>query len=238
VLVHGTGATAGRWSPVLPAFETRFSVYALDRRGRGDSGDAPTYAMEREFDDVVSVVESVGNPVNLVGHSYGGICALEAALLTTKVRRLVLYEPPIPVVDTPIYKPGVVDRIESFAAQGDREEIVKTFMLEVLQMPLTEFTAFRNSPAWPDRLATAQTLPRELRAHERYSFDARRFQQLAVPTLLLVGGDSPAFFRMGTELLHGTLPQSRVVVLPGQRHIAINTAPDLFAREVLAFLGA
>jgi pimeloyl-ACP methyl ester carboxylesterase len=54
--------------------------------------------------------------------------------------------------------------------------------------------------------------------------------------LLLLGGDSSDFFKKGTALLQMALPNSRVVVLTGQRHVAMNTAPDLFAREVTSFL--
>ena len=71
---------------------------------------------------------------------------------------------------------------------------------------------------------------------ERYQFDAKRFTNLTVPILLLLGGDSPAFFGAAIEALAAVLPNSRTVVLPGQQHIAIDTAPELFAREVLAFL--
>src|SRR3712207_1323335 len=95
VLVHGTAADHSRWRPVLPAFEQSFTVYAIDRRGRGGSGDSDDYAIEREFEDVAAVVDSFGEPANLLAHSYGALCALEAALLTTNVRKLVLYDPGI-----------------------------------------------------------------------------------------------------------------------------------------------
>src|SRR5918998_6394003 len=106
VLVHGTAADHSRWKPVLPAFEERFTVYAVDRRGRGDSGDAEDYAIEREFEDVAAVVDTIGEPANLLGHSYGALCALEAALLTPNVRKLVLYEPPMEVTGERINPPG------------------------------------------------------------------------------------------------------------------------------------
>src|SRR5687768_6369257 len=96
VLVHGTAADHTRWQSILPALEERFTVYAIDRRGRGGSGDAPTYAIEHEFEDVAAMVDAISGPVSLLGHSYGALCALEAALRTDNVRRLVLYEPPIP----------------------------------------------------------------------------------------------------------------------------------------------
>jgi pimeloyl-ACP methyl ester carboxylesterase len=51
VLVHGTSADHTRWAPVLPPLASRFTVYAMDRRGRGGSGDTDPYAIEREFED-------------------------------------------------------------------------------------------------------------------------------------------------------------------------------------------
>jgi hypothetical protein len=86
VLVHGTAADHGRWAPLLLAFEQRFTVCTVDRRGRGDSGDSDDYyAIEREFEDVTAVVDSVGEPANLLGHSYGALCTLEAAPCSPKM---------------------------------------------------------------------------------------------------------------------------------------------------------
>ena len=79
VLVHGAAADHRRWAPVLPALEERFTVLAIDRRGRGQSGDSDDYALEREFEDVAAVVEWAGEAVHVLGHSYGGICALDCA---------------------------------------------------------------------------------------------------------------------------------------------------------------
>ena len=236
VLVHGTGGSSARWTPVLPALEGHFSVYAVDRRGRGGSGDASGYAIEREFEDVASVVDSIGQPVNLLGHSFGGLCALEAALLTPPIRRLILYEPPIPVAGVQIYAEGMIDRLEALLAAGDREGVLTTFVREIVRMPPHEFERFHASPAWAARLAAAHTLPRELRAHEAYRFDPQRFRDLRIPTLLLVGGDSPYFFKAAIEAAHAALPNSRILALPGQQHIAMDTAPDLFVREVITFL--
>jgi pimeloyl-ACP methyl ester carboxylesterase len=100
VLVHGATADHTRWAPILPLLEPRFTVYAMDRRGRGQSGDQTgdqaDYAIEREFDDVAALVDSLAEPAVLLGHSYGGICSLEASLRTSNLRKLILYEPPIP----------------------------------------------------------------------------------------------------------------------------------------------
>ena len=103
-------------------------------------------------------------------------------------------------------------------------------------MPPPERPKIQVSPAGPARVAPAHTLPRELRAHEQYQFKADRFKGLTLPTLLMVGGDSPTFFKVAIDTLSATLPNCRVAILPGQQHIAMDTAPDLFIREVLAFL--
>ncbi len=115
VLIHGAAADHHRWAPVLPALEERFSVFAIDRRGRGGSGDANDYALEREFEDVVAVVEWAGEGVNVLGHSYGGICALEAAFLTDRIRKLVLYEPPMGFLASP---PHVVESFRHCSKRG------------------------------------------------------------------------------------------------------------------------
>lgn len=235
VLVHGTGAAHTRWAPVIPALSRQFRVCAMDRRGRGESGDAAVYDIRREFEDVAALVEALGEPVDLLGHSYGGVCSLEASLLTGMVRKLILYEPPLPV-GVPITPEGVIDRLQILLDQDDRAGVVGTFMREVVRMPPQEFTLFRASPAWPGRVAAAHTLPRELRALDTYRFQPRRFANLKLPALLLVGGDSPQFLKAAVDAAHAALPASRLVSLPGQQHIAMDTAPELFVREVTAFL--
>ncbi len=69
MLVHGATADHSRWVPVLPALEEHFTVLAIDRRGRGRSGDADVYALERECEDVAAVVEWAGDGVSVLGHS-------------------------------------------------------------------------------------------------------------------------------------------------------------------------
>jgi pimeloyl-ACP methyl ester carboxylesterase len=235
VLIHGAAADHHRWAPVLPALEERFTVLAIDRRGRGQSGDADDYALEREFEDVVAVVESAGEGVNVLGHSYGGICALEAALSTDRIRKLVLYESPMGFLASP---PHVVDRLQHLLAAGKRDELLGFFMQEVAGLPPDQVELMRSLPAWEARLDAADTIPREELASREYVFDPGRFQGLDVPTLFLLGGDSPAPFKAAGEAVRAALPDSRLVVMPGQRHAAMDTGTDLFTAEVLGFLEA
>jgi pimeloyl-ACP methyl ester carboxylesterase len=233
VLVHGATADHTRWTRVLPALEARFSVLSVDRRGRGRSGDAPTYSIEREYEDVAAVVEWAGDGVYLLGHSYGAVCSLEAALLTDRIEKLVLYEPPLGFVGSP---PEVVDELDALQAAGEREELVAFFMRAVVGVPPEEVEFLRSLPTWQARVGAADTIPREERSNRTYRFDRDRFRDLPVPTLFLLGAESPELFKSAAAAVDGTLPDCRLVSMPGQRHVAMDTAPELFTAEVLGFL--
>ena len=236
VLVHGTAADHNRWAPVLAGFEQRFAVCTVDRRGRGGSGDSEDYSVEREFEDVAAVVDSLGEPAILLGHSYGALCALEAALLTHNVRRLVLYDPGIEVAGEEMYPPEVIERLEALLEEGNRAGVVATTMREVAGLPPETVEYMRSQPAWQARVDAAHTIPRELRAVKAYRLDPERFGDLGVPTLVLSGGASPPAFGKAGEAVDEALPDSRLVVMPGQGHAAMDTGTDLFTTEVLRFM--
>jgi pimeloyl-ACP methyl ester carboxylesterase len=82
----------------------------------------------------------------------------------------------------------------------------------------------------------AQTIPRELRADRVYSFDASRFRACRVPTLLLRGESSPEPFAAAEVMVKAALPECKVIVMPGQGHVAMDTGTQLFTGEVLRFL--
>lgn len=235
LLVHGTTADHTRWSSVLPALEEKCTVYVLDRRGRGESGDTAPYAIEREFEDIATVINSIGGSVDVLGHSYGALCVLGAALLTENIRRMILYEPYLHYgVD--IYPTGVANLIEAMVEAGDREEAVALMFRELLRMTDEEVEELRVLPSWKVRVATAHTIARETRAEEQFRLNPDEFSRLTIPTLLLQGGESLEFLKESTALAHRILPNSRIALMPGQQHIAMNTAPELFAATVTDFV--
>lgn len=236
VLVHGGTADHTRWAPILPALEEHFTVYAMDRRGRGRSGDTEPYAIEREFEDIAALIDSVAQDgeVDVLAHSFGAVCAFEAALLTGRIRRLILYEPPPPGFEAPAEP---LARMRRQLDSGDREGLLGTFLVDLAGLTPAELEVMRSVPAWHARVAAAHTILRELDAiATSQPFAAERFSQLQTPTLLLLGGNSSTAYAGTVEQIHSILPDSRIIVLPGQQHIAMNTAPELFVREVLAFL--
>lgn len=235
VLVPGTGAANPRAWPAFPLIEEHFTAYAVYRRGRNESGDQLPYAVEREYEDIAAVVNSVGEPANLLGHSFGGLLALEAALLTDNLDRLVLYEAAVPLPGKRFGPEGSLERIQTLLDAGDKEGVLTLHYSEIGMSP-EEIDQMRSSPAWQERLDLVHTYPREMKAEEEYVFDARRFTQLRTPTLLLVGEDSLEIFKESAAMLDEALPNSQISVMPGQEHIAMYTAPQLFLNELLAFL--
>jgi pimeloyl-ACP methyl ester carboxylesterase len=237
LLVHGgTYDHTAAWRFVVPELERQFTVYAMDRRGRGGSSDSPTYELQREAEDVAAVVDSVGEPVNVLGHSYGALCVVEAALLTANLRRLILYEG-VPLRGSDNYPPGMIERLEALLQAGDAEGMLITMMREVIQRPPEEIELLRSQQEdWAARLRNAPTIPREMRGEQGYVFVPERFRYLRTPALLLVGGNSPPVELKNAKGVSDALPDARVVLLSGQRHTAMITAPDVLISEVVRFL--
>ena len=138
-------------------FERYFTVRAMDRRGRGASGDAATYDGVREFEDVAAVVDAVaetsGTAVDVLGHSFGGFCAFGAATLTSNIRKLVLYEGwPAPKPQALAIPPGLQERMDALVAEGERERFERgasTVTQQLTRMRLLDAELLQN----PDRLA-------------------------------------------------------------------------------------
>jgi pimeloyl-ACP methyl ester carboxylesterase len=93
-LVAPALATRAAFAPLAELLAPHFTVYAYDRRGRGDSGDTPPYAADREVEDLVAVIGAAGGSANVFGHSSGAVLALDAAARNVGVTKLAVYEPP------------------------------------------------------------------------------------------------------------------------------------------------
>jgi len=238
VMVHGAMADHSTLSRVVPLLTPHVTVYAVDRRGRGSSGDGPDYAITREYDDMVAVVdraaEQTGGPVTLYGHSFGATVALGAALRSPRVGRLVLYEPAFRGVFE--YPAGLLARIGALVAAGRPEEAITVTFRERVGLSPADVAALRNLPSWASRVDAAGTVPRELELDATLAFDPALYGDLPVPSLLLLGERSPAGQRSIVHAIHAALPDSRIAVLPGQEHIAQATAPELVAAAVIRFL--
>jgi pimeloyl-ACP methyl ester carboxylesterase len=234
VLVHGTSADRHTFRFVGPILEQHFTIVAVDRRGRGGSGDSPSaYRLEQEFEDIAAIVDSLDEPANLFGHSFGATVALGAAGIARNLRRLILYEatPGIPVAS-----PELLTTLDAMLAKDDREGLLTTVMTEFAGFGPEELAQFQASPLWKPRVNAAHTIPREVRAEQDYSPDPATFAHLLTPTLYLLGSESANWSKRGADVVRDLIPHHEVRVLVGHGHVATMTAPGLLADEILNFL--
>jgi pimeloyl-ACP methyl ester carboxylesterase len=233
VLVHGSFSDqVSNWELVLPHFEQQFTVYAIARRGRGETAATEGHTLEDEASDVAGLIEAIGEPVFLLGHSYGAQTAVAAAaMVPDRVRKLVLYEPPWPS----LFKPEVVASLTARAEAGDWDGFTVSFFHDVLLVPMEELDALKPTALWPPILADAKATLEDVRALSKYDFRPERFAGLRMPVLLQVGTESPRNLYV-TDALSAILPDARVEALEGQAHEGMTTAPGPYAEAVTRFL--
>lgn len=235
LFVHGGVGGRTRWTPMFPLLSSKFTTCAMDRRGRGASGDSPEYSLVKEAEDIAAVVNSRPGPVFVFGHSYGGVAALEAVFLTNRIERLMLYEPPVRDPDNL----DVAARVEELIKKGDLEEAFVTFQAEVVMQSPEELVQMKTRPNFKDLVATIAVHPRQMRALAAYRFDPERIKSVKMPTLLLLGENTPSpYAKQSIAALKESLPNPTLVVLAAQEHNAMDGGRDLLAKAILQFAAA
>jgi pimeloyl-ACP methyl ester carboxylesterase len=211
----------GPSSQLAPLLAQHFTVFAYDRRGRGGSGDAPVYAIEREVEDIRSLVKEAGGSAVAVGVSSGGALALQAVAGGVSLKGLVLYEPPFIEEDGhPRSFAAQKTRLEQFITAGDRAGAVKFFMTDVYgaPKPFVAVMPLVMRSAWKKNKSVAHTLPYDLTLLEDRSVLRERSTSITVPTLVVGGEKSPASLKDAVATVAGALPNARRMYLPGQDH--------------------
>jgi pimeloyl-ACP methyl ester carboxylesterase len=189
ILVHGAIGDRSSFRYVEPLLADRFTVLAVDRRGHGASEDPPgDYGIKHEFADIAALVDSLDEPVSILGHSFGATVAIGAARLTTRIRNLVLYEP----------SPGLEAASSAFLARlgglierGEREAALELALVEFAGFGPDDLAAYRESPLWAPRVAAAHTIPREVRAEQEYAPEPASFAATTARSLYVIGSESP-----------------------------------------------
>jgi pimeloyl-ACP methyl ester carboxylesterase len=243
VLVHGTLGDHTVFRAVGPLIARRRRIHAIDRRGRGASGDAPGYAISREFEDVAAVATELsreaGGAVDVLGHSFGGRCALGASLRTNAIRRVICYEgaPPRDPRPASAYQPrGFAALLWADLERGANDVAVERFMRTVVGMDDAGIARYRADPVWPRRTAAAVTLPRELDGSNDPAAGLDVLSAVRAPVLQILGSASSAVFAENTAALDGRLPHGQVATIDGAAHAAHHTHPEAFVATVEEFL--
>ncbi|MGW4065801.1 alpha/beta fold hydrolase [Amycolatopsis sp. NPDC004747] len=192
-----------------------FTAINYDRRGRGDSGDAPEYAVEREIEDIAALIAQVGGTASVFGHSSGAILALEAAAAGIGIEKVVAYEPPYATDEHP--RADVVGEVRARLSAGDSDGAVATF-LQVAGTPAEMIEGMKQAPVWGWFTALAHTLPYDLTICGPDARPRASLARIAIPTLVIGGGASDDALQSGARAAAEAIPGARHETLEGQDH--------------------
>jgi pimeloyl-ACP methyl ester carboxylesterase len=238
IMVGGALSDRSAGTQVASLLAPHFTVFTYDRRGRGDSGDTPPYAVAREVDDLDALIAAAGGSASVFGHSSGAVLALEAtSKLPGKVKKLVLYEPPFIVDDSrPPLPEDYVAQLNELVAAGRRGDAVEYFMTKAVDVPAEFVAQMRNDPTWSGMEAVAHTIAYDgtimgdtMRGSPS---PLKKWAAVTVPTLVIDGGASPAWLRNGAQALADVIPNTQRRTLEGQTH---DVAPEVLAPVLQEF---
>jgi pimeloyl-ACP methyl ester carboxylesterase len=238
VIVHGGSSDASHWERVASALSGTWRVVCIERRlyARSSPPKSP-HTIQREIEDLEALFAWIGEPVVLLGHSSGGVVALETALkCRSAIAGLVLYEPP-GGVRGPLGGEALL-RAKAALARGNPSQALSIHLRDIVRFPRIFVLLMRLLPAWQQmcELAPAQIADDE--AIESLGVGVQRYARLEMPTLLIGGTRSPAHLGERLAALAGVIPHAQTMLLHGQGHLANLRAPEMLAEPVRQFTEA
>lgn len=214
----------------------QFTVYAYDRRGRGQSGDTAPFAVAREVEDINALIEAAGGPVCLLGLSSGAALALEAAAAGSRITGVVAYEPPY--VDEAGEGGGASHeaRLQQLLASGQRGGALKYFFMDMVRVPTAIVVVTRLMPwIWRKLEAVAHTLPYDAAVMAAFRIPRARFASIRIPVLVMNGSKTALRLKEAARAVAQTIPLAQHRELAGQTH---NVRPEVLASASVEFLTA
>jgi hypothetical protein len=234
VLVDGAMCyrAAGPLRPLAAQLKDNFTVWTYDRRGRGESGDTPPYAVEREIEDLQAVIAQAGGRANVYGISSGAALALAAAAAGSGIAALALYEPPfLAEAGDGVRGKEYTERLRDLLGAGRNGDAVALFMAHV-GLPAQVIDGMRAQPGWASLEAIAPTLAYDDEVLAGGGVPRDLARTIAVPALVLAGSASPQGLQQAAKATADAIPAAGHRTLDGQTH---DVAPDALAPVLTAF---
>jgi pimeloyl-ACP methyl ester carboxylesterase len=217
VLVTGAFSDRRSSAALAAGLRGRYIVHRFDRRGRGDSGDTPPWAIEREVEDLAAVIASTGEAPFVYGHSSGAALALEAAAAGVPMRRLFAYEPPYTGPDD--VHARQLESLGALVAAGQGEAAVELF-LRGAGTPPGIIDRLRAAPGWPAMVALAHALPYDVALTRGGRIPVELLERITVPVIGAAGGLSPDWAHQVADAIAVVAPRGAAQLVEGQTHQA------------------
>lgn len=220
----------GPMPALAPLLEPHFTVITYDRRGRGESGDTLPFALEREFDDLAALMQTVGGEASLYGVSSGAALALHATASGLNITKLALYEPPFDDNNLAGAAKYTTELTQALAA-GNRGEVVAAF-IRYTGAPPEAIEGMRQSPMWAGMEAVAPTLAYDNTALADGAVPTALAATVRVPTLVMTGSATFPFMHASAHTLVNAMPNAEYRSLEGQTH---EVDPEVLAPVLIEF---
>jgi len=263
ILVHGAMMASQNFMKLATLLADKFTVYLPDRRGRGLSGPhGDNYCLDRECEDIQAIINK-SNAEYIFGLSSGAIISLEVALKTSKIRKVALYEPPLPIGNSssaltywePRFK-REIDQGKLGAAlvsvlKGTGDSSLLSKLPRFIVVPLMDLLLKLEGNKVKENIVSVKSLiptmcydnqlvvEMENKLHDNQLVVEHEIKNLNADILLLGGSKSPDFLRMDLDGLSSILPLAKRIEFAGLDHLAADNGgkPELVANELNTFFG-
>ncbi len=241
LLIHGSHV-ADAFLPLTreDVLADRYRLVRYHRRGF-DGSDPHTgpFSIEEQARDALALMKHLGlERAHVIGHSYGGVTAVQLALDAPRVvHSLVLLEPPLMTAD------GVAAFFETAAPlreayrSGDTCGAVDSF-LSMVCGPDWRTEVAKTVPGGPEQAEkdAATFFEVEFPALEKWTFDSNQASRISQPVLFVLGSESGPLFEEPKRLFQATVPRTEEALLPGLDHLLQMRNPRLVAETIADFL--
>lgn len=233
VIIVG-GAMMSRTSPekTVNLLSESFEVFTYDRRGRGDSGDADSYAVAREIEDLQAIIAAAGGSACVFGMSSGGFIALQTAAQDEGVAKVAVYEPPYLTGDGPLSASDYQAQVNAAVAEGHPDHAVELFLRQVSGGWFDE--SIKSTPWWPGMVALGPSLRYDAALTGDGSVPTTMLGEIRVPVLAAFGGASDAWAKASADAIASAVPDCTVLELEGQDHRVDEAVLSASLREFFA----
>lgn len=208
-----------------------FTVLNFDRRGRGESADAPSFTLKDNIDDLGTLIGIAGGKAALFGSSSGGAISLAAAAAGLPVTKLALWETPLSDelgTGGAEFFAGLQERI----ASGDKASTIEYYMKD---MPPEWLAGAKNSPGWPIMLEMGPSLSADAEslAWTQSAPRAELWSGVTQPTLTIVGEQTLPIMIEAADSIAANIPSAGKATIPGANH---SWEPGIMADALAEFL--
>ena len=229
------------WNRVVGHLTGRFTCHLPSLRGRGLSGNHPDLSLGRRVDDVLAYIDSIGEPVGLVGWSGGAYLALAVAAVQSDA-----------VTAVAPFEPGMLGKMDEQEQALVGATIARTAELAAEGRLTDAARAFTGWPFNNEEVTAAEDagyfeaagryvpnllnlLQQEMEYEGPTPEDPAVLGAISAPVMVLLGSDTRPFFITSAKYVADHVPNARIREIPGAGHAAPLTHPEALAEALTDF---